>query len=442
MPFQNQSESQLTKSQSDVLGKLKSYSSYGLSAPKTDLFIPLSRQVSLYDYIKQLFNSIGGKSAFENLLKTFLQKLLNPASNYLETQIINAIANSLDAQRINIAKGTTNKEWLTANVLPELNLAKDQILNLLLAFIFGPPSSMVTAMQASDTSGKKWGSGDEQNLLQMASCGQSLYTISNLPDEGVGDLEYTKIQLQNQLATGGVVFNISCQQITIQMPPNVLATIVPSIGTIPGTGSSDFNPAVSINILNSWVENEVARQNIPQNQTDAGNSFFEGFIEKILNLITSAVSPQLAPVFALINSKGSPTQSVTDSNGNISESSINLTQSMVTYSPCDVYNDGLNKMSGKPNNLNNSSAFTSYLINAVLGLLLSILLAELIKQIKNLIKNVVAKKASDLAQRIITQRLAEIEAYTGSVSAEVMRAAKLASALTNLKPILQLIKGA
>ena len=440
MPFQNQATSQLTQAQSDVLGKLKSYSSYGLSVPKVDLFIPVSKQISLFDYIKQLFNSIGGKSAFENLLKTFLQKLFNPASNYLETQVINALAHSLDAQNISINKGTSNKDWLTINVLPGLDFAKDQIFNLLLSFIFGPPSFMTSAMQKADQSGKVWTAADESKLLEMASCGQSLYTVSNLPDQGVGDLEYNKIQLQNQLSTGGVVFNISCQKITIQMPASVLATIVPTMQTIPGTSNSaNFNPTTSINALDSWVQTEVARQNVPENQTDAGSSFFEGFIEKILNLMTSAITPKLIPVFSLINSLAKPTQTVTDSNGNPVESTLVLTPDMVTYSPCDIYNEGLKQMAGKPSSIDQKASFTSTLINALLGLLLSILLAELIKAVKKIIMNVVAKKAEDLAQRIITQRLAEIEAYTGNISAEAQRAAKLASALTKLKPILQMI---
>ena len=130
MPFQNQSESQLTQPQSDVLGKLKSYSSYGLSAPKADLFIPLSQQISLYDYIKQLFSSIGNPNAFESLLQIFLKKLFDPATNYLETQVVNAISSSLDAQNISISKGTSNQQWLTINILPTFNLAKDEIFNL------------------------------------------------------------------------------------------------------------------------------------------------------------------------------------------------------------------------------------------------------------------------------------------------------------------------
>ena len=61
-----------------------------------------------------------------------------------------------------------------------------------------------------------------------------------------------------------------------------------------------------------------------------------------------------------------------DANGNKTESSLTLTPDMVTYSPCDIYSEGLNKMSGKSNNLDQKSSFTSFLINALLGLLLSI----------------------------------------------------------------------
>ena len=436
MPFQLQSESQLTKGQSDVLGKLKSYSTYGLSAPKIDLFIPTSKQVSLFDYIKQLFNSIGGAGAFENLLKTFLTKLLNPASNYLETKVIGGIAHSLDVQGITIAKGSTNQDWLNQNVLPGFNLAKDQLLNLLLSFIFGPPELMSKSMKKAGVQNP-----NPSDLLEMVSCGQMLYSVSNLPDQGVGDLEYNKAQLKNQLSSGGgVVFNISCQQVVIQMPEQVLSSIVYGTNaTIGGSSqSASFNPELAINALDSWIQNEVSRQNVPENKSSSSKTFFENFIEQLLNLISAIVQPFISPIFKSINSLGKPFNTTTDANGNKINTPIQVTENMVVASTCDIYNDGLKKMSGKPNNSDILGAFLSFLLNAVLGLLLSILLAELIKEIKKLLQNVVVKKAEDLAQRIINQRLAEFEAFFGAASAEAQKLAKLASALAKLKPLLQI----
>lgn len=437
MPFQNQIQSQLTSSQSNVLGKLKSYSSYGLSVPKVDLFIPISKQVSLFDYIKQLFKSMGGAGTFENLLKSFLTQLLNPASNFLETKVVNGIAHSLDVQGITISKGTTNQDWLNQIILPGFDLAKDQLLNLLLSFIFGPPELMVSAMTKAGVH-----NANPADLLEMASCGQMLYSVSNLPDQGVGDLEYNKIQLKNQLSNGGgVTFNISCQQIVIQMPPHVLNSIVyGTTSTLPGSGQpSSFNPNTSINALDSWIQNEVSRQNVPENNSSSSKTFFEGFIEQLLNLISTIVAPFVDPIFKTINSIGNPFHTKKNVDGTQTDTPLQVTQDMVVATPCDIYNEGLKQMNKQPNNSSNLSAFLHFLLNAVLGLLLSILLAELIKEIKKLLQNVVAKKAEDLAKRIITQRLAEFEAFFGAASAEAQRLAKLASALGKLKPILQMI---
>ena len=433
MPFQQQISSQLTQNQSNVLGKLKSYSNYNQFIPKSDLFIPLSRQVSLFDYIKQLFNSIGGAQAFENLLKTFLSKLFDLTNNYLEVKVVNAIAASLNAKNITIAQGATNQEWLNQYVLPGFNLAKDKILDLLLSFIFGPSQLMSNSMSKTGAPTQS-----PQSLLEMASCGQMLYSVSNLPDEGVGDIEYNKAQLQNQLSTGGVSFNISCQQVVIQMPQHVLDGIVSgTTATISGSRPS-FNPSYSINALDSWVQSEVSRQNVPENKSSASKTFFESLIEKLLSLISTIVKPFLDPISVAINSIGNPFQTLIDKLGNKTQVPMPVTTDIIAPSACDVYNEGIKKMSGKQSD-DSTMAFLKYLLNAVLGLLLSILLSELIKQVKKLLMNVVAKKAEDLAQRLIKARLAEYEDFFGAVSAEEQKLLKLEKALSHLIPILKSI---
>ena len=440
MPFQNQVESQLTQAQSEVLGKLKAYASYNLYVPKVDLYIPKNKQISLFDYMKKLFKSMGAGAAFDNLLKTFLKKLFDPASKFLENKIIEGIAHSLDAQGKILSQGTTNIDWLTANVMPTLDLGKEQIFGFLMALIFGPPPLMLSQLAKSKA---KAGIGtpamSPDSILQMASCGQMLYSISNLPDEGVGDLEYKKIRLQNQLATGGIVFEISCQEVIIKMPETVLNTImVDSVGTIPGS-TPVFNPTYSINALDSYVQHEVARQNVPENQTDASKTFWEGFVTKLLNLITTAASAQLDPIFDLITVNANPVQKIVDSiTGVETFVPTTVTKESVISDPCSIYSDGLDKMStGNPTN-NKKSAFTSFLLNAVLGLLLSILLTELLKLLKKLLKNILAKKSADLAKRLLKKRMAQFESFQGEVSAKAKRLEKLAQALIKLKPILSL----
>lgn len=440
MPFQLPAESQLTQSQSAVLGKLKTFSNYAIAIPKTDLFIPKSRQISLFDYIKKIFNAIGGRTMFESLLKRFLKMLFDPASKFLETKILDGIAHSLDAQNIHIKQGTNNKDWLYQNILPGMDLAKDQLFALILSMIFGPPSAMLKAMKKSDKSGNT-SKYSETSMLKMSSCGQMLYSMSNLPEEGVGDLEYRKIKLEKQLSEGGIVFDISCQEVVIKMPDRVLESITTTDEIIPETGKKGFNPETAINKLDVWVQSEVSRQNVPENKTDASKSFWEGFVQKVLNLITTAVTPQLDPIFLLINQQGNPVKIIVDKiTGASSVTPVVVKIDEVSVDPCTIYSDGLAKMSGKPEN-NNKSAFMTFLLNAVLGLLLSVLLSELIKLVKKLLKNVLIKKATDLAKRLINKRKSQIETITGGAAAAAKKAAKLAKSLEKLKPILEMIKG-
>ena len=223
------------------------------------------------------------------------------------------------------------------------------------------------------------------------------------------------------------------------MPETVLNTImVDSVGTIPGS-TPVFNPTYSINALDSYVQHEVARQNVPENQTDASKTFWEGFVTKLLNLITTAASAQLDPIFDLITVNANPVQKIVDSiTGVETFVPTTVTKESVISDPCSIYSDGLDKMStGNPTN-NKKSAFTSFLLNAVLGLLLSILLTELLKLLKKLLKNILAKKSADLAKRLLKKRMAQFESFQGEVSAKAKRLEKLAQALIKLKPILSL----
>jgi hypothetical protein len=444
MPYIPQAESQLTKDQSQVLGKLKAYSNYGLNVPKTDLFIPKNQQISMFDFMKKIFNSIGGEAMFQNLLKTFVTKLFDKTTDLLEKQIIKALAGALDKQNITISKGVSNKVWLEQNVLPKMNIAKDQVLALILALIFGPPSTISTLMNKFNT---KNGYGEKpvtpSSCLQMSVCSQLLYTMSNLPDQGVGDLEYKKLQLTEQITTGGIAFDISCQRVVIQMPTTVLAQIVPVVGEIPGSTPKPFNPHVAVNTLDNWIQTEVSRQNIPENKSSASKSFWEGFVEKLLNLIMSAVSPQLNPIFALINKLGNPIKILVDKiTGHKTETPVTVEKDSLTSDPCTIYNLGIEEIGTKKHSpeKDTKSAFLSILLNAILGILLAILLQQLIKLVKKLLKKILAKKAADLAQRLIKKRLQVFEDTLGAATAQAAKTAKLVKALAHLQPILEFLK--
>lgn len=460
---------QLTPEQSKILGKLKAYSNYANFLPRLDLFLPKSRQISLFDFMRQIFSAIGNRNVFDTLLKQFINTIFNPNSNLLERKVLEAIARSCDEKKIILNNqkfsngkfrysadgGVTpsNKEFLIIEILPFFSLSKDIIMAEIMALIFGSPSNI-----------KKFNpTFTDEQASEYASCAGSLYTISNLPNQGVGDIEYKKAELKKQVQNGGIVFEISCQQVVIKLPENYTTTLFPGgLSTIPGNSNSSFNPDVTFQLLENFVKKEVARQNIPDNENSAAKSFREGFIEKLLNTITFSVVNQLNILFDLIEQKGAPIEILNDpltnftanavSNAVTNEIQNSLNQQLTTrvvtrtelesfvkISPCDVYSVGIRQKSGQnvDNEKNRYLIFATFLINAILGILLSILIRRLIKEVKNLLIKVVAKKSSDLSKRLAKKRFAIYEAYFNAGKAEVERKIKLANALAKLTEIIK-----
>jgi len=458
---------QLTQEQSKILGKLKAYSNYANFLPRLDLYLPKNKQISMFDFMKQIFNAIGNRNVFDALLRQFINTIFNPNSNLLERKVLDAMASSFDKQNIilntqKLSSGKyvysvdgglnpSNKDFLNQEVLPYFSLSKDIIMAEIMALIFGPPSNIkIFNPTFTDT-----------QAAEYASCGGSIYTMSNLPNQGVGDIEYQKAQLQQQIQNGGIVFEISCQQVVVKLPENYTKTLFPGgISTIPGKNGSSFSPDNTMQSLENFVQAEVARQNIPDNQTTASKSFRESFIEKLLNTIVFSITNQLKVVFDIIQNKGTPIQVVNGSLANLAanvvsntvvnqvQNASNITikpvpidelESYIKVSPCDVYGIGIRSKSGEnvDSAKNKFLAFATILINALLGILLSILIKRLIKEVKSLLAKVIAKKAQDLAIRLSKKRLAIYEAYFNSAKQEVENKIKLANALKKLSEVIK-----
>jgi hypothetical protein len=472
MSFPSTSDIQLSPEQSSILGKLKAYSNYASFLPRPDSYIPKDRQISLFDFMKLIFSALGNRDLFDSLLRQFLNSILNPATNLLEKKVIYALATAFDKQNKILSNETlpngkfkyssdgglnpSNQVFLETEALPYFNLAKDTLLAELMALIFGPTTNIqkfnptFTPTQAAE----------------YAACGGSLYTISNLPNQGVGDIEYNRAQLLQQITNGGVVFEISCQQLVIKLPEVYTETLFPGgVSVIAGDGTtgskSNFSPDTTIQLLENYVQNEVARQNIPDNQSSASKTFRENFIQKLLNLITFSIMKQLTVVFDRIEKVGSPIQI---SNGPLTNAVIDIAtfystnavsgtlnqfittpvsrtdlENSIKTSPCDVYNAGMQLKTGQNNNTeaNQYIIFAKTLINAILGILLSILIRRLIKEVKSLLAKVIAKKSQDLAIRLAKKRLAIYEAYFNAEKEKIEKQAKLASALVKLADVIK-----
>lgn len=461
-------DKQLTPEQSKVLGKLKAYSNYANFLPRLDLYLPKSKQISMFDFMKQIFSAIGNRNVFDTLLRQFINTIFNPSSNLLERKVLDAMALSFDKQNIILnrqklsngkyrysqdnGENPSNKEFLNQEVLPYFSLSKDIIMAEIMALIFGPTSNI-----------KKFNpTFTDAQAAEYASCGGSIYTLSNLPNQGVGDVEYQKAELKKQIQKGGIVFEISCQEVVIKLPENYTQTLFPGgLSTIPGTNNSSFSPNTTMQLLENFVQNEVSRQNIPDNQSSASKSFRESFIEKLLNTIVFSITNQLKLVFDIIENKGAPIQvlngSATNAISNLAAGAItnainsqiqnqivkpvprNELESFIKVSPCDVYGIAIRGKSGEnvDQAKNKFLTFATVLINALLGILLSILIRRLIKEVKNLLAKVIAKKAQDLAQRLAKKRLAIYEAYFNAGKQEIERKIKLANALKKLSEIIK-----
>jgi hypothetical protein len=109
MGLQKQVENKLTPSQKSVLAKLASIRNFQLDSVNSRLLSsldfnpPTAEQMSLFDYLKKIIESVLGTSALDSYLKTFLDKMFDPNNNKLEMMVIKAMAKSLDANGVNLA---------------------------------------------------------------------------------------------------------------------------------------------------------------------------------------------------------------------------------------------------------------------------------------------------------------------------------------------------
>lgn len=109
MGFQKPIESKLTASQQSVLAKLVAIRNFQLNSSNSKLRSllnsnpPPEEQVSVFDYLKKMIESILGTAALDLYLKTFLDKMFDPNNDKLERMVIKSMAKSLDENGVNLA---------------------------------------------------------------------------------------------------------------------------------------------------------------------------------------------------------------------------------------------------------------------------------------------------------------------------------------------------
>lgn len=426
MAFKSPVVSPLTESQERLLAQLGSIKNILALPTKKQLSIPEDKQISSFDYMVRVAESIVGINFIETLLRIFITQIFDPLSNKLEIAILKGIANSLDKQGHHVSPNPneSNKEWLMSNALSPLHttfqIVKALIAKQILTMIFGPKNKM-----NHDTLGQNVPINtlpSNQEVFDNTIAASSMFSLSNAESNEFGDIEYNTIQLKDELEKGHVKFTISCQDIKISLPDSfdsdVDGMINNIINSLPGNtvgGGTVLNPVMVFDYIGNHVSQETQRINSQENKNAVRKSFLQILVEKILNVLVIAVSPYLIEVLNKINT---------------TNPALNLTLVGLLSSPLELKN----LSESDPEEFDKKSVFISTVTNALYAILISIILKALIKEIKKLIKNALAKKASIRLQSKF-KRLSKIKRGFEKGTEKIEKAKMAAEALKEFDDI-------
>lgn len=183
------------------------------------------------------------------------------------------------------------------------------------------------------------------------------------------------------------MFTISCQDVKIKLPENLIKQFDDIVESGKIGGSASPNPSQIFNVLGNFVGAETQRINSTENKNSIMKSFNMLLIENILNLILPSIIPHIGFIIDELNNKNA---------------NLNLEKNDIFPSTCYLQDNNVSE-----GDYNEQSSFSHFLINSIYSLLCSIILQTLVKEIKKLIKNALAKKAKEKVQRRIkkiTQR--------------------------------------
>jgi|ERR1035437_1904162 hypothetical protein len=387
MAFQKPTSNQLTDQQSKALASLSSIN--GIFDFKPHVKLSPDKQISVFDYLKRVTKATIGPAAFENFLLLFLNKLFDSQSDKLERIIISSIAKKLDSENKHISNSQTNQVWLTQNVLPGLHtsfqVSKAIIVKQIVTMMFGPKTKMAPSNQPAK----------QDAMLQAAVCSSGMFStaVSSSPDDN-GDVEYNTVKLKERLTAGQMIFTVSCQDIKVSLPDNILNQADQIIQNNSASAKPPINPAIIFTQIQSFINTEVQRINSQENSNAVSKGFFEILIQQLLSLITVVIQPYMSGIMTTINN---------GPNGHL------MTAYELNPSPCDIKTAATTQ----DPSFKQKSFFASALMNGIYAFLLSTILDYLIKELKKLIKKFIAKMAQDRAKR---EALKKSMAYNNALS--------------------------
>lgn len=420
MPLNLPINAPLTESQSELNAKVSSMKSLLALSSLKKIRVPKHQQISTYDYLKKLVNTLG--FTLEPLFLLFVNKVFDQTGDFLEKEVLQSIASSLAKKGTSLPDIHTpqadmtdvlqkqyeqnNMAYLRNNMgLPAnfLSVAKQKLAKDLVLMMFGPKDGPTAEYLNPDPT-------ERQRLIDEAVCGSSAFSMSNDPIVREEDLEYNRIALAKQLERGRVMFTISCQDVHIALPQDP-AIIFEGGGqfTVP---SQSITPAQSLNFLVQHVGNQVQNINSEENRNAGGRSFFEIMVERIIGYMNTLVAPLLGPVFAGINA--TPAGSLHP-------------QSDIVHSTCDILNNPADE---------EAKEFGKKLSNQLYKILLSIILVFVIREFKKLVANYYAKIAVEKQKRKLEKIKHKFKMFD-EVAETVEKAKRYATALSSLGSILQ-----
>jgi hypothetical protein len=444
MAFNVPTQQPLTSSQNEALSKLNSMNNL-LTIPFKQFFDkPKSKQISLLDFLTMIANAILGTGYIDTLILKFINDLFDKNSVKLEQAIIKALAGALDKKPITIKQGVSNKDWLTANVEPELHAAmsilKAVLIKRIMILIYGPKQRMNPMSIPTGTYDNSYlsdnGQYDDLNpddYLDNASLSDVMFTTVNTESNSFGDVEMNIVKLKQQLEKGQVTFTVSCQDIKINLPESILQSADDAIGnnvlayfqgpTVGGGPQTYQNPTKVLVELTGHVDSEVQRINNEENVSAVRKSWLRILLDKIINLLPLVLYPVLRKVLGKINTE---IQNDTGVNPELTvENTLGLAVAIK------------NGLSDK-NLFEKNSVFYKIMMNAIYSIVLALILKKLIPKITKLITKALAKKRSnDLMRK--TRRLRARAKLLQEQSKEIEKKAIAAKALTVIKPIINYV---
>ncbi len=411
----------LTEAQSELtakIGAMKGLLSSLIALKKK--FIAKANQISSYDFLKNLINTLG--HTLEPIFLAFIEKVFDQGGDFLEKNVLGGIAASLSKKGTLLPNTQTPLSLMTPELIQQyeqqnlsylansiglpanfLSVAKQQIAKDLVLMMFGPQDGSTAEYLNPNPA-------ERQRLISQAICGSFAFSVSNAPIVREEDIEYNRIALAKQLEKGRVTFTISCQDVHVTLPQDP-AIIFEGGGqfTVPG---QSITPAQSLNFLVQHVGNQVQNINSEANKASGGRSFFEIMLEKMMGLMTSLVQPYLGPIFDAIAA---------------TPAGANYTQSSIAHSTCDVLNE--------PDNPE-KKVFGESLANKLLKSLISMMLVFVMREVKKLIANYTAKISLERQKRKLEKIKQKFKMLDDGVTDKIEKTKKYISALSSLGDLL------